>query len=458
MGQTRRTFLRQSGLASLGAGFAGLSAGGSMAAVIGAARPVWAERADPGFTGYGPLQPDPDGILDLPAGFSYKAFSREREPLTGGGIVPSSHDGMAAFPAGTNQTYLVRNHELNVDDITEEGLTAVEHVGGATYDPAGVGGTTTLLIGPGRTLVSHRISLSGTLDNCAGGPTPWGSWLTCEETTDTLSKQHGYVFEVDPATGGNPVPIRAMGRFEHEAVAIDPRTGNAYLTEDADSPFGCLYRYRPKMPLRGLGSLHAGGKLTALRVPGVAEDLSEVLTPGTTFPQLQWVVVPEVNPGDGATTVREQVIAAGATPIQKCEGIWFGDGSLWFTSSRGGGPAAEDEAERSAAEHGGQIWRYDPVAGTLKLVAIFELGGQFDEPDNIVVGPHGFAIACTDSEAEQWLVGITAEGRTFPFAFNALNDVEFAGATFSPDGQTLFVNIQGEPAATFAIWGPWRPA
>ncbi|MGH9041686.1 MAG: alkaline phosphatase PhoX [Acidimicrobiia bacterium] len=134
MGQTRRAFLRQSGLATLGAGIA---ASGSMASVIAAARPAGAERAGPGFTGYGPLQPDPDGILDLPAGFSYKAFSREREPLTGGGFVPSSHDGMAAFPAGTNQTYLVRNHELNAESITEDGLTAVEHVAGSTYDPAG---------------------------------------------------------------------------------------------------------------------------------------------------------------------------------------------------------------------------------------------------------------------------------------------------------------------------------
>ena len=146
----------------------------------------------------------------------------------------------------------------------------------------------------------------------------------------------------------------------------------------------------------------------------------------------------------------------GATPIQKCEGCWVGlDGSIWFVGSRGDGPNAEAPEDISAAEHSGQIWRYDPRHRTIELVVIFAKGSPYDEPDNITVGPHGYALACTDGDDDQWLVGITGDGETFPFALNQLNDEEMAGATFSPDGHTLFVNTQGPPGITFAIWGPW---
>jgi len=149
------------------------------------------------------------------------------------------------------------------------------------------------------------------------------------------------------------------------------------------------------------------------------------------------------------------VQSLGATQMQKAEGIWTGrDGTIWFVGSYGGGPEAEDEEDRSAAAHSGQIWKYDPTTETIELVALFPVGSEFDGPDNITVGPHGFAVACTDGEDSQWLVGITHDGRVFPFGFNALNDTEFAGATFCPDGRTLFVNLQG-PGLTYAIWGPW---
>jgi secreted PhoX family phosphatase len=394
------------------------------------------------------------GVLDLPAGFSYRMLSSAGETLSEGGIVPSSHDGMAAFAADSSGTWLVRNHELNPEDVAGEGLVPVAAVAGLTYDPAGVGGTTTLLVDSRGNLLRHGISLAGTLDNCGGGPSPWQTWLSCEETLETLDKPHGYIFEVDPRRGGNPEPIIAMGRLAHEAVSFD-RRGRAYLTEDAASPFGCIYRFTPNAPLAGRGSLHAGGLLEALIVAGVYTDLSVVTAAGTRLP-VSWVTVPDPNPLGDATSVREQSVSLGATPIKKAEGTWRDhEGNIWFVSSYAGGPLTEDPEDATAAAHAGQIWRYDPRAESIELVATIPPGSPYDGPDNITVGPHGFALACTDGEDEQFLIGIDEGGTLFPFAFNALSNDEFAGATFSPDGATLFVNIQGAPAFTLAISGPW---
>ena len=440
----RRSFLHGAGA---------LAAAGSFGRVIGSASPVRA-RPRSAFAGYGELQPDPNGILELPRGFQYRLISQTGDALSGGGTVPSNHDGTAAFGAGFAGVWLVRNHEVEPDDVAEDGAVPVGHMTGATYDADGTGGTTTLLVGRDRNLVRHQVSLAGTVNNCAGGPTPWQTWLSCEETNLILSKPHGYVFEVDPWTRGNPEPIVALGRFAHEAVSFD-RRGIAYLTEDASEPLGGIYRFVPAQRLGGRGSLHAGGVLSALALESVTGDLSIVQEPGTVL-RARWIDVPNPNPGADETPVREQVQALGATPIKKAEGTWLGnDGSIWFVSSYADGPDAEDPEDVTVAAHSGQIWRYDPRAESFELVTIFPVGSPFDGPDNITAGPHGFAVACTDGEVDNWLVGINDEGGVFPFALNVLNDVEFTGATFSPSGRTLFANIQ-EPGMTFAIWGPWR--
>lgn len=437
MTTTRRTFLKSGALF--------LPVGAALGSVVSATSRARAQSAGT-FTGYGELVEDPEGICDLPEGFEYRVLSQAGEELTDGGVVPSNHDGMAAFSAGGSDVWLVRNHEL--DRFRALNGIPLPGDGGPSYDPQAVGGTTTLLVTGDRELVQHQISLAGTLTNCAGGSSPWGTWLTCEESVAVLSRPHGYVFEVDPEEGGNPEPIIGMGRFEHEAVAFD-LDGRVYLTEDAVQPFGCVYRFTPAEPLGGRGSLHAGGVLEALCVP-VTGDLSVIEDVGTVLP-VRWVPVPDPNPLGAGQPVRQQVYGLGATPIAKAEGMWLGnDGNIWFTSSFARTPG-------SAVAHGGQIWRYDPVAETLELAFSFAPDSPFDGPDNVIASPYGFAMACTDGTIDNWLLTLGDDGSVAPFALNRASASEFAGATFSPDGQTLFVNIYS-PGLTLAIFGPWESA
>ncbi|MEO1077264.1 MAG: alkaline phosphatase PhoX, partial [Bacteroidota bacterium] len=226
-----------------------------------------------------PLVSDPNGLLDLPAGFRYTAFSRVGERMDDGFLVPHRHDGMAAFPGPDGLTVLVRNHEVNADAPATEGafhgdpsrIAALSeaHVydRGRQGQPA-LGGTSTLVYDTrSQQLVSSHLSLAGTIRNCAGGPTPWNTWITCEETTERAGAQwqhdHGYNFEV-PASAQpglvEAVPLRAMGRFNHEAVAVHPATSIVYQTEDRND--GLIYRFIPNTPER----LHDGGRLQALVV------------------------------------------------------------------------------------------------------------------------------------------------------------------------------------------------
>ncbi|MGY0237074.1 alkaline phosphatase PhoX [Longispora urticae] len=437
-------------------------AGGLAVAVTGAVDLLFTGSpalAHPG-TGYGDLVPDPAGLLDLPRGFRYRVLSREGTPMADGAPVPSRPDGMAVFADRRHGSRLVRNHE-NRPGVAHPVAAPATH----TFDRAAAGGTTTLVVGADNRLVEEYTSLGGTAVNCAGGPTPWDTWLTCEETearqgANGYEKDHGWIFEVDPHHQGRnatPVPLTAMGRFAHEATCVDPHTGVVYETEDAAAPFGGLYRFLPNRPRGGHGSLRAGGTLQAMRVPDVP-DLSVVQEPGTRFDRVEWVTVPD--PLAVTTSVRKQDYGpAGITHAQKLEGAWWGeDRAVYFVSS------FAQVSSGAGAEHRGQVWRYDPVRRTLTLTVVFHGEGDaaHEYPDNICMTPFGGLMLCQDGDGENYLTGTTRAGRPYPFARNAQNlgtptepaFAEFAGVGFSADGRTMFVNCYS-PGTTFAVWGPW---
>ncbi|NBM16106.1 DUF839 domain-containing protein [Streptomyces sp. GC420] len=449
---------RRQVLARTGASVAGIAFAGAFSEIFAGS----AAAATRGTAGYGPLVPDPDGLLDLPEGFRYRVLSREGEPMrSGGGPVPSNHDGMTALPGRHGTVHLVRNHENR-----HNGAVPVPAVEGLTYDPAASGGCTALTLDRQGRLVGERVAIAGTAVNCAGGHTPWHTWLTCEENEDKAgtngyTKDHGFVFEVDPADPfrSGAVPLTAMGRFQHEAIAVDPRTGIVYETEDAfQKPFGLFYRFLPQKPLGGPGSLRAGGRLEAMRVPGVP-DLSVVQEPGASFDGVEWVPVPD--PLAEETPVRLQDFGPGGiTHAQKLEGCYWGDRAVYFVSS------FAVSAQGSAADHYGQVWKYEPHRHRLTLVVVFgpdsDLQLPGESPDNICLAPSGGLMVCEDGNGAQHVYGLTRHGEVYPMARNRINTGtaeepeygEFAGIAFSPDRRTMYVNVYS-PGTTFAVTGPW---
>jgi len=429
---TCRSLLRGAGTMIGAAALAGpLSALATNPAAAAAARSM-----ANGFAGYGPLAPVKDmttglELLKLPRGFEYVSFGRTGDVMSDGIRTPGSHDGMAAFRMDDGLVHLVRNHERGAGTAFATGMT---------YNPGAGGGTTTLAFDPDKgELVSSWASVAGTIRNCAGGPTPWGTWLTCEETIDTVNGMpHGYVFEVPASGSGTGVPIKGMGRYSHEAAAVDPVTRFVYLTEDA-APSG-LYRYVPTTP----GDLAAGGKLQMLKI-GAASYSTYVDPTGTSYGQVSWVDIDEPDPvvPVGPTSVVQQGIAKGGAQFRRGEGAWYSDGKVHFVSTNGG-PASQ-----------GQIFELDVMNDTLRVLYASPNAATLNAPDNICASPRGGLVVCEDGSGAEFLHGLTTDGAIFPFAENNLNESEWAGATFEPkNGNWLFVNIQS-PGITFAITGPW---
>lgn len=462
----RREFLQKIGLAS---GGLALACSGLMnrAELFASSKELAKFRAK----GFGKLVPTAakntgETYLSLPNGFEYNAFGKKGGKMSDDMVTPPAHDGMASFDFG-DEIRLVRNHEVT------NGRKAIKNsaIGAKPYDETAGGGTTTLVVNSEtRETVREFVSLSGTLINCGGGRTPWGSWITCEEGTlgqtvitardgkkyGGFAKPHGYCFEV-PASSNSvvePVPLKAMGRFVHEAVAVDAKSGVVYLTED-NRPAG-FYRFLPNRKKR----LAEGGKLQVLKVKGIDNfDARNPDTEKTTFPA-EWVTIDNPDPEEADTKSRavlEQGLAKGAATFTRLEGCDVDKtGRVYFVSTDGG------------ELKGGQIWAYEPInrdEGRLRLLFETPSVELLDMPDNVCLKPKSqLLFICEDGDykglgrpIDNYIKILTPSGQIAEFAKNItpeLSNGEFAGTTFSKDGKTLFVNIQNV-GMTFAIWGDW---
>ena len=373
-------------------GFLRLTAGAAMAATAGAGL-VGCEKASVVTTAdHGPLLPaDANGLL-LPAGFSSRVIATTGQVVAGTGYTwHTAPDGGACFPTANGGWIYVSNSE--------------------TY-PGGAG---MVRFDAGGAIVEARRILDGTIGNCAGGATPWGTWLSCEEY------DAGQVFECDP-TGVNPAVARpALGRFKHEAAAVDPGRGHVYLTEDA--PTGGLYRFLPTTP----------GNLAA----GTLEVLTEV---GNT---LVWSTVP--NPQSWLPTpTRDQV--PGTKRFNGGEGICFTDDCVWFTT-----------------KGDNKVWFYDialNLCGPFYDAAVAP-APQLTGVDNITVKIGEIAGAVwyvAEDGGNMEIVGVQFDGKTYPLCrLTGVTGSEITGPAFSPDGSRLYFSSQRNPGRTYEITGPFLP-
>ena len=477
----RRAFLRRTGmstaaLAALGGPLQGLFARGALA--------VGSTGVAPKNGGYGPIGPVPDLTddvvrLHLPEGFEYRSLTPTGTLMSDGVITPGRHDGMAAYSWGPGRYRLVRNHEVN-------GPVGAFGADTKAYDTMAGGGTTTLQVNRHAAKVGSWVSCNGTQMNCAGGATPWGTWFTCEETVngpdvgpdftgasnELLERQHGYLFEVDVDWGpGEHVklePIRSAGRFAHEAVTIDPETGILYQTEDNFGFPSGFYRYvAPQNPMQ-VRELRDGGTLEMLKVEGVVNaQLDRGQTPGVTY-GVEWVTIDEPDTTFAVGTTNDQAIgfvgdqgrAKGGAIFSRLEGIFYDPGKVYLVSTQGGDTPAGEPPPSAGYGHGfGQLWVYDTAQETITLLFESPSRSVLELPDNLCISPQKTSLLCEDGPTENYLRGVTPDGDIFDFALNAIErrmGDEFAGATFTPDGKVLFVNIHGSSGLTFAIWGPWK--
>lgn len=446
---SRRVFLGTSGLAFLGL-------------------QLYARAAAPNrvIEPFGPLIRDPKGILDLPEGFSYKVLATRGEQMGDGFKVPGQPDGMAAFPGPDGKVVLVCNHELAAGALLpgpfpDNAKLSVQVDASLLYDAGedgalpSLGGTTNLVFDPiTGTKVDHFLSLSGTDRNCAGGKIG-NTWITCEEPDDMLTARgvrHGWCFQVEATTTRGlqkAVPLKALGRFRHEAVALDPKTGILYLTEDRDD--GLFYRFVPRTP----GSL-TEGKLQALMVVNRPSVHLRNATANSSWPvqgeeiAVTWIDLEGIDAPKDDLRVRGH--EAGAAAFARSEGIHLADGAFYICCTNGG------------PNKRGQVFRLTPgTEGKPDSLMLFlqpEANDLLTNGDNLCPAPWGGIVICEDLVAEPKPAAhvrcVTPDGKIITLARNP-GEGEFAGCCFSPDGKWFFVNMQTR-GMTLAVAGPWDKA
>ena len=359
-----------------------------------------------GPAGYGPLVPDPAGLLDLPRGFSYRIISKLGDRMDDGHFVPDRADGMGAFRldgrrdgAGPQpRAFRPNGKDGPFRASAPAGVPAFDH--GADGQPL-PGGTTTIVYDyrSGR-VESQYLSLVGTIRNCAGGTTPWGSWLTCEEDVSKagsggLKRDHGWVFEV-PAAGRGiaaPVPLTAMGRFNHEAAAVDPRTGIVYLTEDRDDSL--FYRFLPA----SRGQLARGGRLQALAFRDRALGADSRNWSGETFPLQSW------RAGRLGRHRRRRKPRRRSAQARPCAGRGAvrarrGHPVAATASSISAAPTAARPSSARSCATARRASKGRPASdrepGQLQLFVESTSTAMLNFGDNIVVAPTGHLIVCED--------------------------------------------------------------
>lgn len=364
-------------------------------AVLG--RPLAAVARAPALLG----EPDENGVR-LPPGFRSRIVARSGEPPVAGGAYAwhAAPDGGAVFPAADGGWIYVSNSELNA---------ARGGVGALRFDRRG-------------DVVDAYPILAGTTLNCAGGPTPWGTWLSGEEYPG------GRVWECDP-TGRRPAVVRpALGVFVHEAVAVDPGRGHLYLTEDL--PDSCWYRYTARRrDWRGRPDLDDG----VLEAAQLADD-------GT----VRWLPVPDPL----ATTTATRLQVPEATRFRGGEGTWCARGHVYFTT-----------------KHDDRVWDYD--LGAQRLRVLYERATSatpvLSGADNVTVAPNGDVLVAEDG-GDMQIVAVAPDGTAAPLVqIDGHRGSEVTGPAFDPSGTRLYFSSQrgatndSRRGITYEVSGAFAP-